>query len=161
MEHSGPLHQSVAIFDALEVAAWTPPTVYATHGIAHGRSTATIDQTLLTDLLPGPLHQGWWARLLPGGFVVPHCDVPPFRERWHFPVRPAGFFWEDGAFYEPVEPFIVRHWLPHAVWNPTDRPRIHLMVEREILSYEGSQKSFTFESMLWEIQELIDALEHV
>lgn len=145
--------------EALEKAEWTPPTDYATHRIAHGRSTATIDQDLLEGLVHEPIHSGWWARLLPGGFVVPHCDVPPYRQRWHFPVQPAGFFWEDGKTIEPTEPFIVRHWLPHAVWNPTDTPRIHLMVEREVLSYESSiTSSLTYEEMLPEIQVLVETL---
>ncbi len=146
------------LFEALETARWTPPTDYATHKIAHGRSTAVIDQTLLKGLLEEPIHSGWWARLMPGGFVVPHCDVAPFRERWHLPVQPAGFFWEDGTTIEPTEPFIVHHWLPHAVWNPTDRPRIHLMVERDILSYEGSGEALTYERMLPEIQTLVETL---
>lgn len=147
------------VLEALVTANWTPPTVYATHKIGHGRSTATIDQDLLEGLLDEPIHSGWWARLMPGGFVVPHRDVPPFRERWHFPIQPAGFFWESGMTFEPTEPFMVHHWLPHAVWNPTDRPRIHLMIERAIPSYEGFAKTeLTFEPMLPEIQALIETL---
>ncbi len=147
------------LHEALEKADWTEPTDYATHRIAHGRSTATIDQDLLEGLVDEPIHSGWWARIMPGGFIVPHCDVPPYRQRWHFPVQPAGFFWEDGETREPTEPFIVRHWLPHAVWNPTNAPRIHLMVEREVLSYESSlTSSLTYEEMLPEIQALVETL---
>ena len=145
--------------EALDAADWTDPTEYATHKIAHGRSTAHIDQDLLEGLVHDPLHSGWWARIMPGGFIVPHCDVPPYRQRWHFPVQPAGFFWEDGETTEPTEPFMVRHWLPHAVWNPPDTPRIHLMVEREVLSYESSiTSSLTYEEMLPEIQALVETL---
>lgn len=99
----------------------------------------------------------WWAALGPGGFVVPHIDAgPPFYERWHFPIEPAGFFWEDGEYYEPTEPFKVRHWLPHAVWNPTNKTRIHIMAERQVVPAEAPESSpLILTEMIPEIEQMI------
>lgn len=116
---------------------WTKPAVYGQHRVAHLRSTARIIDrpkvaAWIADYLDPPYHNFWFAKIDPGGFVAPHIDTGPYMQRWHFPVKPAGFFWQDGETWEMDRAFMVKHWLPHAVWNPTDRPRIHLMVERDI-----------------------------
>jgi hypothetical protein len=85
----------------------------------------------------------WWAKLEPGGFVVPHIDAGhPFHERWHIPVEPAGWFWEDGMYIKaPDTVFEVHHWKPHAVWNPTDKVRIHIIVDRDIVPADAPESS--------------------
>ncbi len=136
---------------------WTPVSNYEDNEISHLRKTAKADPSTQVKLDP-PIHRIWWAALEPGGFVVPHIDAgPPFYERWHFPVEPAGFFWEDGEYFEPTEPFMVRHWLPHAVWNPTDKPRIHLMAEREVVPPEAPESSpLILTEMIPEIAKMIE-----
>lgn len=158
-------HRNKLIREALETAEWTNPTVYTKHGVAHGRSTARIEgshRQALYDALgvDPPYHNIWWAKIDPGGFVIPHIDAgPPFYDRWHYPVEPAGFFWQEGMLTEPTNPFQVKHWRPHAVGNPTDRPRIHLMVERNVVVF-ADPTSLQKTEMIPEIQELIDRLEN-
>lgn len=145
-------------------AEWTKPTQYGKHRVAHGRSTARLPKVphdILSHYLPEPIHNGWFAKLDPGGFVAPHIDGGEYRERWHIPIYPAGFFWEDGTMWEITgQPFQVRHWLPHAVWNPTDRPRIHLMIERDVRPDDAPAEPGQLEltPMLPQIQSLIDLL---
>ena len=144
-------------------AEWTDPSQYDIHGVAHGRSTARLPKVppdLLTQYVDPPIHNAWFAKLDPGGFVIPHIDGGVYRERWHIPLQPAGFFWEDGRTWEIThEPFQVRHWLPHAVWNPTDRPRIHLMIERDVQPDDAPKPGVLEKTeMLPEIQALIDDL---
>ncbi len=80
-----------------------------------------------------PFHTAFWARVDPGGFISPHIDAGPYWERWHFPVQPSGWFWEETrGHFQPVEPFTVRHWESHAVYNDGDMSRIHFIVDRAI-----------------------------
>lgn len=136
---------------------WHPTSHFWDNRISHLRKTANADKSLVNGLLEPPIFRVWWAALEPGGFVVPHIDAgPPFYERWHFPIEPAGFFWEDGVYYEPTEPFMVRHWLPHAVWNPTDRLRLHLMAERQVTPTEAPKSSAMIRTeLIPEIKEMI------
>lgn len=140
---------------------WHPTSNYKTSGISHLRKTADADKSFVADLLDPPIHRVWWAALEPGGFVVPHIDAgPPYYERWHFPIQPAGYFWEDGVYYEPTEPFQVRHWLPHAVWNPTNKTRIHLMAERQVTPTEASKASeLILTELIPEIKEMISHVQ--
>lgn len=90
--------------------------------------------------------------------MIPHIDAGnPFYDRWHIPAIPAGWFWEDGLFLEtPTEPFRVRHWLPHAVGNPTDQMRVHLMVDRAVIPEDAPKSSeLLITSMIPELRELV------
>lgn len=150
--------------DRLEVALnadYNKPTWFPTHGFSHLRSGAATDHRWAWPV-PGPYHAVWFAKLEPGGFAIPHIDAgSPFYDRWHIPITPAGFFWEDGKMYDtPTEPFQVRHWLPHAVGNPTDKVRIHLMIDRAEVAEDAPTKSeLLVTDMIPEIQALIDAIE--
>ena len=143
---------------------WGRPTQYGQHGISHLRSvTSTLHPEEVPGLLSieGPYQRIFWARLGPGGFIVPHIDTGPFWERWHIPIQPAGWFWENGKYFEPEEdvPFRVHHWLPHAVYNNTLRTRIHLIVDRAIKPPEAPKPGLlVLTEMIPEIQELIDKL---
>jgi hypothetical protein len=75
-----------------------------------------------------PVWTAWIAKVPAGGFIGPHIDEGPYHERWHVPIVPAGTF--DGRNVEAGISFPVHHWEPHRVDNPTDQPRIHLVIDR-------------------------------
>lgn len=94
----------------------------------------------------------------PGGFAIPHIDAgSPFRERWHIPVCPAGWFWQNGVYTEaPSEPFEVRHWEPHAVYNDSDKVRIHLLVDRKAEPFDAPKSSqLIITDMIPEVEALL------
>lgn len=137
---------------------WSQPSTYAVTGVHHGYRTApgTIDD--LADLygLDGVV-KVWWGMLDPGGFIVPHIDASPWFRRWHYPIEPAGFVWHDGETLEsPVEPFEIRHNEPHAVWNPTSKRRVHLIVETS--ERVPGESGLVLCPMIDEIQGLIDGI---
>jgi hypothetical protein len=68
-----------------------------------------------------PVWDAWLSWIEPGGWIAPHRDAGPHRERWQLPISPTG------------EAFRVEHWAPHAVWNDTPRPRVHLVVDRDVI----------------------------
>ena len=129
----------------------------AKNRVSHGRSSAPADPNLALPYIEPPFRRVVWAKLDAGGFVIPHIDAGnPFYERWHVPAYPAGFFWEDGNHSEPTELFRVHHWLPHAVYNPTDKPRIHLMVDRDIIPPEApTEGRLIYTDMIPEVEALI------
>ncbi len=82
----------------------------------------------------GPVVDCTLSRLDPGGFIVPHRDAGPWRERWQIPIVTSGE-WHADPPITPIAgvPFLARHWEPHAVTNRGDRPRIHLVIDRSVL----------------------------
>lgn len=72
------------------------------------------------------------SKLSPGGFLLPHIDKGPYRDRFHVPISPAGWYWAPDtgpvrmADYRMYE---IRHDQPHCVWNDQDRDRITLVVD--------------------------------
>ncbi len=78
-----------------------------------------------------PIWTAWIAKVPAGGFIAPHIDQGPYRERWHVPIHPAGTF--DGRKVKAGVSFPVQHWAPHQVDNPTGRDRIHLVIDRDVL----------------------------
>jgi hypothetical protein len=77
-----------------------------------------------------PVHTAWIAKVPAHGFIGPHIDEGPYHERWHVPILPAGTF--DGREVVAGVSFPVKHWEPHRVDNPTDRERIHLVIDRDV-----------------------------
>lgn len=78
-----------------------------------------------------PIWTAWVAKVPPRGFIGLHIDEgKPYYERWHVPILPAGTF--DGREVKAGIAFPVKHWQPHRVNNPTDRPRIHLVIDRDV-----------------------------
>ena len=118
---------------------WSQPSTYTTGtGVHHGYATAraSVDdykETVPSDERPNydQFERAWYAKLDPGGFILPHTDAGPWVERWHYPIQPAGYIWQedDGIVESPLDPFQVAHHRPHAVWNPHHIARIHLIVE--------------------------------
>jgi hypothetical protein len=78
-----------------------------------------------------PVFQAWVSWLAPGGYILPHVDAGPYRERWQVPLRPAGEM--DGVEATAGEAFRVRHWEPHSVTNQTDRARVHIVIDRDVV----------------------------
>lgn len=78
-----------------------------------------------------PVWAAWLSWLDPGGYIAPHTDAGPHRQRWHVPISTAGTG-PSGPAIDGV-PFRVEHWLPHQVDNPTDQPRVHLVIDRDVI----------------------------
>lgn len=80
-----------------------------------------------------PVYDAWLSWIDPQGFIVPHRDGGPHRERWQVPIQARGEF-HAGEPFTPVEGkcFAVRHWQPHSVMNDTDQPRIHVVIDRDV-----------------------------
>lgn len=78
-----------------------------------------------------PVHDAHLHRIAPGGFIVPHIDRGPWRERWHVPICTSGS-WIGGRQPAAGQPFQIIHWEPHDVWNPADQARVHLVIDRDI-----------------------------
>lgn len=122
---------------ALPESAWSLPSSYQTTGAHHGYRRA-----VLAELAPfgfvleefEPIHDAWLSWIEPGGFIVPHRDAGPYRERWQVPVSTAGWMEQNGMRGLATDgvPFRVEHWLPHSVGNLTTNPRIHLIIDRAI-----------------------------
>ena len=158
----------------LDTIAWSNPSTYSEGtGVHHGYSTAPAD-TLpsFLDISKALIDGAWYAKLNPGGFIVPHIDQGPWRERWHYPISGQGYVWQDWnpddedrdphfqflTMRNPSDvqtPYRMHHHLPHAVWNPYDEPRIVLIVE-----YDNPVDQPTTDlilcDMIPEVQTMID-----
>lgn len=85
-----------------------------------------------------PFAPVWQARLSwigPDGYILPHVDAGPYRERWQVPFTTEGCLFQNGipVRHQPGAPFRVRHDRWHSVVNPTAVPRISLVVDRDVL----------------------------
>ncbi len=117
------------------------------------------------DISKALIVKAWYAKLDPGGFIVPHVDEGPWMERWHYPISGQGSVWQDwnddGTLRHMVSvdglfgPYRMNHHKPHAVWNPYDEPRIILIVE-----YDNPVNQPTTDlilcDMIPEVQTMID-----
>ena len=118
---------------------WSLPSTYTTGtGVHHGYATAKATSLQVLSVV-GPNGgipvKGWYARLDPGGFILPHTDQGPWVERWHYPVSGRGYVWaewDDGKRHITLryyDQYRMNHHKPHAVWNPYAEPRVVLIVE--------------------------------
>jgi Aspartyl/Asparaginyl beta-hydroxylase len=124
---------------SLPVSAWSLPSNYADTGVHHKYQTMGIrsygvwsaEETFaaVVDYFE-PIRSVSITKLNPGGFIIPHTDGTPHYERWQIPIRVAGSF--ENYEMEIGVPFLVHHWKVHSVWNPTKKPRIHLLIDRDI-----------------------------
>ena len=127
-------------------SAWSLPSTYANTRVHHGyrrcdlvtagRRQTGIPATGFDDILAefAPVFKAWLSWIEPGGFITPHADAGPWRERWQIPIRVSGEM--SGADERWITatvgiPFSVRHWERHAVRNFGDGPRIHLVLDRD------------------------------
>ena len=127
----------------LDTIAWSQPSTYSEGtGVHHGYSTARVSESEALDRSGGRVaFSGWYAKLDPGGFIVPHIDKGPWRERWHYPISGQGSVWQDWdnngsatlrhivSVGEVFGAYRMNHHKPHAVFNQFDQPRIVLIVE--------------------------------
>ncbi len=155
----------------LNTIAWSQPSTYSEGtGVHHGYATAKANGDTQVDIRPvsgavRAISNGWYAKLDPGGFIIPHVDQGPWVERWHYPISGRGEVWQAweegplGDWYyvmNSVEgPYRMNHHKPHAVWNPYDEPRIVLIVE-----YDNPVDQPTTDlilcDMIPEVQTMID-----
>lgn len=131
--------------DALPAQAWSQPSTFAATELhagyravtlvknckpqPHGRGFAfALDQFT-------PVKSAWLSWIDPQGFVGPHRDAGPYLERWQIPIQPAGEFvyGEQRFTAEAGVPFRVQNWREHWVANWTDRARIHIVLDRDVL----------------------------
>lgn len=127
--------------DAMPASAWGETSTLEQSGTHEGYRTLSLVQ-------PGrwqphsepfafvlhtfaPVYQAWLSWLKPGGYILPHVDAGPYYERWQVPIQPAGTMNDVAA--TAGESFRVRHWEPHSVANESDRPRIHLVIDRALV----------------------------
>lgn len=154
--------------------AYSQPSVYGGPAgrVHHGYSTAQTDlvnagQEVGTLQGPRLVTNAWYAKLEPGGFIVPHIDQGPWLERWHYPQSGQGFVWQEWAVDHwrsgiaevavPENPYRMNHHRPHAVWNPHNEPRVVLIVEYDN-PIDQPTTDLIIEPMIPQIQEMIDAL---
>jgi hypothetical protein len=135
------LHAALA---AVPADAWSNPSEYTATGVHHGyrrvvlvdhgapRGAAALFRFVLDRF--DPVHDAWLSWIDPGGFIVPHRDGGPYLERWQVPVSTAGWFQQLFDMTEAADgtPFPVCHWTRHAVGNPTDRARVHVVIDRKV-----------------------------
>ena len=147
---------------------FSQPSVYGGPAgrVHHGYSTAPADIDAIPVLLADEPVASWYAKLDPRGFIVPHVDQGPWRERWHHPISGEGRVWQhwNGVNAPPTVSgrwgsgsYRMIHHLPHAVWNPYDEPRIVLIVEYDN-PVEQPTTDLIICPMIPEVQEMIDAL---
>lgn len=133
-----------AAYAALPAGSWSLPSRFAENNVHHGNRRIVLVQAsvrlpeaepfgfVLDDF--APVHTAWLSWLEPGGFITPHRDAGPWRERWQIPIHAAGLLDEDGVRSQPRDgvPFRVQHHGPHSVWNADPRARIHLVLDRDV-----------------------------
>lgn len=131
-----------AALDSVPAGAWSLPSTFAETRVHHGYRRVVLVSAgrpqpeaarwgfALDEL--APVHEAWLSWIDPGGFILPHRDAGPWRQRWQVPIRAAGD-WHDTETSTPRDgqAFLVTHWRQHAVTNRTDRPRVHLVVDRD------------------------------
>jgi len=129
-----------AALAAVPEGAWSLPSTYRETGVHHGnRRVVLVDHGYIKPAAEpfgfvldefAPVHTAWLSWLSPGGFIVPHRDAGPWRERWQVPIQASGLF-DDHRPADGVA-FQVEHWRAHSVWNDGDQPRIHIVIDRNV-----------------------------
>lgn len=120
------------------------PSTYRETGVHHGYRRLVLVSSgyyhpfaeLFEDVLAAfaPVRDAWVSWIDAGGFIRPHRDGAPWRERWQVPIHAAGQFGGE-LVSRPVDgqAFPVTHFEPHWVLNDTDGPRVHLVIDRDVL----------------------------
>lgn len=128
-----------AALAAIPDGAWSLPSTYQATGVHHGYRRVVLAGLPLsfTPILEAfaPIRDAWVSWIEPGGFIVRHRDAGPYYERWQVPLSTAGWTNQgsDAVATDGV-PFRVEHWKPHSVSNPTSSPRVHLVIDRDVVA---------------------------
>lgn len=146
--------------------SWSLASAYRDTGVHHGYRRVVLVSAghwqphadlfgFVWDAL-NPVWDAWLSWIEPGGFIVPHRDPGPWRERWQVPISPSGQ-WCGKETFEPTagNAFMVEHWAPHAVANRGATPRIHLVVDRNIHIDRDAEPFATF-PVPAEMADLVD-----
>lgn len=151
MHNFDPRRLSEAL-ESIPATAWSLPSTFTATGVHHGYRRAVLVDAgrLLPEAEPfrfmldafEPVYEAWVSLIEPGGFIIPHCDRGPFRERWQVPVVTAG----NGLSGDAGVPFRVAHWKPHAVWNTSDRARVHVVIDRAVWMNPKEPYAASFET---------------
>lgn len=148
----GELRQALA---AVPSTAWSLPSTYAETRVHHGYRRVTLvdagrrwpQAELFRIVLDAfaPIHDAWLSSIEPGGFILPHRDAGPWRERWQVPIVAAGEFHGDDTFV-PMggRAFQVEHWKAHAVSNTAEHPRVHVVIDRAVWLDRPAEPFTTF-----------------
>lgn len=118
---------------------WSVPSRIEDNGVHNGYSTVPLLKG--GKLQPAAkewaqfLHGATWAvvsKLSPGGYLLPHRDKGPYSHRIQIPLQAGGWYWDayQGTRQMEPGPNVVRHHLPHCVWNDGPTDRIHLVIDR-------------------------------
>lgn len=139
----------------VHAGAWSLPSTFAATGVHHGyRRVVLVGAGRLQPQAEpfgfvldefAPVLEAWLSWIDPGGFIAPHRDAGPWRDRWQVPICAAGEF-HMGQTFTAVNghAFQVTHWEPHAVVNRTGHPRIHLVVDRAVWLEHPAQPFATY-----------------
>ena len=133
------------LFESLELVKFNKPSDRKAHPGAFHHGYRRNVQRNVNDAFGwvfedfDPIDISWVSHIDPGGDIPPHKDASPWLERWQIPIQPAGTFIIDGEEVEQIAgvPFQVQHWTFHHVTNDTDRARIHLIIDRDVVAHEG------------------------
>jgi hypothetical protein len=131
--------------DTIPLSAWSLPSSFVATGAHQGYRSLELPGGGWFDFVLeqfAPVYVAWGSWIEPGGFIVPHVDAGPYRERWQVPIITSGEF--DDHDQQPGVPFRVEHWLPHSVWNTGAGPRIHLVIDRDVVANDTRAAFRTF-----------------
>jgi hypothetical protein len=127
-----------AALAAVPPAAWSLPSLVEVTGVHHGYSRVVLVEMaeqfgFVLDRF-APIRDAWLSSIEPGGFILTHHDAGPYFDRWQVPISTSG--WMDQGSAESATdgvPFRVQHWNPHSVTNPGASPRVHLVLDRQVI----------------------------
>lgn len=133
--------QLTAALTNIPNSAWSLASTYKDTDVHHGyRRVVLVSAGQLkpyADLFGfvwDAMHPVWdvtLSRLESGGFIAPHRDAAPWRERWQVPIVASGL-WRGREPNRAGHAFRVEHWEPHSVTNYGPGPRIHIVIDRDV-----------------------------
>lgn len=132
---AGVLHSALSLVPA---GAWSQASSFAHTGVHHGYRRVVLvsdghqRNSYFADVLEqfDPVYEAWLSWIEPGGFIIRHRDGGPYRERWQVPIVAGAL---EGYEPEAGRPFMVWHWVAHAV-PPSGTHRIHLVIDRDVIA---------------------------
>lgn len=127
----------------IPAGAFSLPSTFSGTGVHHGYRRLTLVSAgfhhefagVFADVLAAfaPVYEAWISDIAPGGFIVPHRDAGPWRERWQVPIAAGGSF-QQGVSFRPSDgkAFRVEHFEKHSVINDSPHDRVHIVLDRDV-----------------------------